>query len=276
MSSSHGTDKDSHYSHDNNNKLIKKSEAKKDIEDVVGKVKAGGTAVVQKVFDPDKDLETEYQKAKNEREVMESSSNKKVQRSPREIIAENTPQYKKILVPHDGSEVSDKGLAHAIYLSKILKAEIFILNAVEDLHEIAPTTISASRELEAKGSVSGEIKTTNKEANFANSDYVTSTTSATTRTTNNSKELDITIHGRLTEMIQERIALCKEAGVEGHVSYRIQTGRAVDLIVNLTKEINADLIIMVSEKLGSTIKGIMSNTRKVIDAVEIPVLVLSR
>lgn len=168
------------------------------------------------------------------------------------------------------AEVSDKALAHAVYLSKISKAEIFILNAVEDLHEIDPTTISASQELETEGSVS------DKEANFANSDYVTSTTSATTRTTNNSTELDVTIQGHLTEMIQERIALCKEAGVEGHVSYRIQTGRAVDLIVNLTKEINADLIIVVSEKLGSSIKGIMSSTRKVIDAVEIPVLVLSR
>lgn len=84
------------------------------------------------------------------------------------------------------------------------------------------------------------------------------------------------MQGRLTDMIQERIALCKEAGVKSHVSYRIQTGNTVDSIVNLTKEINADLIIMVSEKLGSTIKGIMSSTRKVIDSVEIPVLVLSK
>jgi hypothetical protein len=36
--------------------------------------------------------------------------------------------------------------------------------------------------------------------------------------------------------------------------YRIQTENRVELIANLTKEIKADLIIMVSEKLGSTIK----------------------
>ena len=101
-------------------------------------MKAGGTAVVKKVLDRDKDLKTEYQKAKG----TETSSNKKIQRSPKEILAQNIPNYKKILVPHDGSEVSDKALAHAVYLSKISKAEIFILNAVEDLHEIAPTTIS--------------------------------------------------------------------------------------------------------------------------------------
>ena len=44
----------------------------------------------------------------------------------------------------------------------------------------------------------------------------------------------------------------------------------------MAKEINVDLIIMVSDRLGSSIKGIMSSTRKVIDAVEIPVLVLNK
>jgi nucleotide-binding universal stress UspA family protein len=278
MSSGHGTDRFTYryYNDDFNERVGENSEA---IKCVVDKVKAGGTAVVKKVLDLDKDRETEYQKAKGtetktnkDEEVIESSSNKKIKSSPKEILAENIPQYKKILVPHDGSEVSDKALAHAVYLSKISKAEIFILNAVEDLHEIAPTTISANQGAEGEGLVSGEIKTINKEAHFANSDYTTSTTSASTRTTDNSTKLDVTIQGHLTEMIQERIALCKEAGVEGHVSYRIQTGRAVDLIVNLAKEVDADLIIMVSEKLTSSIRGIMSSTRKVIDAVQIPVL----
>ena len=54
---------------------------------------------------------------------------------------------------------------------------------------------------------------------------------------------------------------------------RIQTGNALDQIVNVAKESNVNLVIMVSDKLGSSIKGIMSCTRKVIDSVEIPVLV---
>jgi nucleotide-binding universal stress UspA family protein len=255
---------------ESNEKEIKKSEAKDDIEDTVGKVKAGGTAVVKKVLDRDKDLGTEYQKAKG----TETSSNQKIQGSPKEIVAQNTPNYRKILVPHDGSEVSDKALAHAIYFSKISKAEIFILNAVEDLHEIAPTTISASGEPEEVGSPSKEIQAANSQINFATPDSETS--KASTSTNIKGGELDVTIQGRLTDMIEERIALCKDAGIGDHVSYRIQTGKAVDLIVNLTKEINADLIIMVSEKLGSPIKGIMSSTRKVIDAVNIPVLVLNK
>ena len=249
-----------------------KGEAKEDIEDVVTKVKAGATAAVKKVFDTDKDVETEYEKAK-------STENEKVQRSAKEIISTNIPQYKKILVPHDGSELSDKALAHAIYLSKISKAEIFILNAVEDLHEIAPTTISASSKPTEKGTsaTTDEVEESNTEASFASED-ATSTVSETTKTQAvvNDKELDVTVKGRLIDMIQQRITLCKEAGVESHVSYKIQTGKTVDTIVSLTKDVKADLIIMVSEKLGSSIKGIMSNTRKVIDAVEVPVLVLSR
>ena len=222
-------------------------------------------------------LETEYQKVKTTYKSILSSSNKKVQRSAKEIIMANIPQYKKILVPHDGSEVSDKALAHAVYLSKVSKAEIFIFNAAEDLHEIAPTTVSASDN--PKTAEGDELESTNNEANFASeNDTTTSSASGTTKTkrTVGNKELDVEVKGRLTDMIKERIALCKEAGVGGRVSYKIQTGKTVDSIVNLTKEINADLIIMVSEKLGSPIKGIMSNTRKVIDAVQIPVIVLSR
>jgi nucleotide-binding universal stress UspA family protein len=249
-----------------------KSEAKEDVEDVVTKVKAGGTAVVKKVLDTDKDLETEYVKAKR-------AENEKVQRSAREITSANIPEYKMILVPHDGSEASDQALAHAIYLSKVSKAEIFILNAVEDLHEIAPTTISASPKPTEKGTLlTDEYEATKNEANFASTDNTISEVSGTakTQTTVSDKELDVTIKGHVIDMIEERIALCKEAGVESHVSYKIQTGNVVDSIVSVSKDIKADIIIMVSEKLGSPIIGIMSHTRKLIDAVEIPVLVLSR
>jgi DeoR/GlpR family transcriptional regulator of sugar metabolism len=123
-----------------------------------------------------------------------------------------------------------------------------------------------------------EYKASDNEANFVSADEATSMVSGTTKTQSvvNDKELDVTVKGCLIDMIQERITLCKDSGVESHVSYKIQTGKTVDTIVNLTKETKADLIIMVSEKLGSPIKGIMSNTRKVIDAVEGPVLVLSR
>jgi nucleotide-binding universal stress UspA family protein len=89
------------------------------------------------------------------------------------------------------------------------------------------------------------------------------------------EDLNFKIKGRLEEMIKERISLCRDSGVESQISYRIQTGKALDQIVDLAKNSDVDLIIMVSDKIGSSIKGIMSSTRKVIDAVNTPVLVLN-
>ena len=49
-------------------------------------------------------------------------------------------RYQKILVPHDGSIMSDKTLSHAAYLSKISSAEIMILNVIER-EVIPPSTL---------------------------------------------------------------------------------------------------------------------------------------
>ena len=40
-------------------------------------------------------------------------------------------RYERILVPHDGSEMSDRSLKHAVYLSKTCGAEIVILHVLE-------------------------------------------------------------------------------------------------------------------------------------------------
>ncbi|HZD34613.1 MAG TPA: universal stress protein [Nitrososphaeraceae archaeon] len=214
-----------------------KSMVEKNVDDVIGRVKTRGKAIAEKFLDPEKDSEHEHAKG---REIgKESPSTEDVHMTSKEIVSLYTPQYRKILVPHDGSESSDKALAHAIYLSRISKAEIIILNAIEDIHEFAPTTISA-----------GSNVPTNEELNFK-------------------------IKGRLEEMIKERISLCRDSGVESQISYRIQIGKALDQIVESAKESNVDLIIMVSDKIGSSIKGIMSSTRRVIDAVNAPVLVLN-
>jgi hypothetical protein len=111
MSSDNRTNKNSNFTNKNDNDAADKikDEAKEDIGDVVNKVKAGGTAVVKKVFDTDKDLETEYHKAKGAENQASSDA-----ATPKEIVTQNIPQYKKILVPHDGSELSDKALAHAL------------------------------------------------------------------------------------------------------------------------------------------------------------------
>ena len=47
------------------------------------------------------------------------------------ITIDSQIKYQKILVSHDGSEMSDKALSHAAYLSKISGAEIVVLNVIE-------------------------------------------------------------------------------------------------------------------------------------------------
>lgn len=46
-------------------------------------------------------------------------------------------RYERILVPHDGSEMSDRALKHAIYLSKISGTEIVILHVLEGIDNIS-------------------------------------------------------------------------------------------------------------------------------------------
>jgi len=61
------------------------------------------------------------------------------------------------------------------------------------------------------------------------------------------------------------------------VSYRLTTGRSVeDEIINLVNIGDADLIIMSSGTISSSIRSIGSTARKVIDHVDVPVLIIHR
>ncbi len=83
------------------------------------------------------------------------------------------------------------------------------------------------------------------------------------------------MEGEAKQMIEEKMRFCKQAGVKSQVSYRIQTGKPVDEIVKLSNDVNADLIVMASKRSSSIIKKVLGSTaRKVIDAVERPILVV--
>jgi nucleotide-binding universal stress UspA family protein len=154
-------------------------------------------------------------------------------------------QYNGILVPHDGSEKSDKALAHAIYLSKLSGAEIIILNVIEHVKETDSSALIATSDGEHEGSDKANGK------------------------------LEVTIYGGVKKMVEEKIRLCKRAGVKSQISYKIQTGKPpVDEIINVAQVMNVDLIIMASSKITSSIKVHGSRTRKVIDSANKPVLVI--
>jgi nucleotide-binding universal stress UspA family protein len=154
-------------------------------------------------------------------------------------------RYNGILVPHDGSEKSDVALRHAIYLSKLSGAEIIILNVIEHVKDTDSSALIATSYAEQDDSDRPNDK------------------------------LKVTMYGGIKQMIEEKIRLCKQAGVKSQISYKIQTGKPpVDEIINVAQVMNVDLIIMVSSKITSSIKVHGSITRKVIDSANKPVLVI--
>ena len=83
----------------------------------------------------------------------------------------------------------DKALSHAIYLARLLDAEIIILNVLERL-EKTDSSVSATQK-------EGDDDT--------------------------SADLEITMAGEVKQLIEEKMRLCREAGVKSQISYQIQT-----------------------------------------------------
>ena len=137
-------------------------------------------------------------------------------------------QYERILVPHDGSEMSDRALRHAVYLSKISGAEIIILHILEHIDNIL-----------------GKRK----------------------------EELPLTTENGMRQMLEERIRLCKKAGVK-EVSYMIRSGRPADEIVRMVGERYYDLIVMATSYLDSWVRSLFSEARKIISNINTPVLIV--
>jgi nucleotide-binding universal stress UspA family protein len=167
-----------------------------------------------------------------ERKIADSSS----------FVNLNFPSYKKILVPHDGSEMSDISLRHAIYISKISNAEIIIINVIEE-DIISPSTLLSFLKKEEEG---GLIQS--------------------------KEDLRNTMEGAIKKMLENRVKDFDK--LEIHLSYKILAGKPPDEIIKFSEESNIDLIVMASSRISSTIRVIGSTVRKVIDSTRKPVLVI--
>jgi nucleotide-binding universal stress UspA family protein len=165
------------------------------------------------------------------------------------------PQYKRILVAHDGSENSDKALSHAVYLSNMSGAEIVILHVVEHIDKVDSSSLVATSK-EGGG----------EEGTKANENIEKS----------NKHDYQIKVEGEVKQMIEDKMNFCKRAGVKSKVSYKIQTGKPGEEIVKVAEDMNSDLIVIASSRSSSSLtKRLLGSTsRKVIDSVEKPVLVI--
>ena len=154
----------------------------------------------------------------------------------------NSPSYKKILVTHDGSEMSNKALLHAIFLTKIANAELVIVNVIEE-DVVPPSTLLSFLGKEGKEDL------------------------------NKSKEeLRNTMEGAVKKMLEEKIKRYKDQHID--LSYKVLVGDPTDEIIKYAEESDIDMIVMSSRKITSIIRAIGSTVRKVIDNTRKPVLVI--
>ena len=193
-----------------------------------------------------------FEESESEETTMARTTTKEVGR-----LASFIPHYKKILVPDDFSELSDRALGHAIYISNSTGADLVILNIITDT-EIKPTTISATTKEGVGEGKEGIIEVGIVENKMDKHD-----------------DIHVSLEGQAEQMVKERVRLCKEAGAKNQISYKMQTGKnVVDEILGLSEEMEIDLIVMSSSKVTATIRGFTSTTRKVIDSAKRPVLVI--
>lgn len=210
-------------------------------------------------------LEMEYKnKEMNEEKTLaleksESEETTMVRTTTKEVgrLASFIPHYKKILVPDDFSELSDRALSHAIYISNSTGADLVILNIITDT-EIKPTTISATTKEGVGEGKEGTIEVGIVENKMDKHD-----------------DIHVSLEGQAEQMVKERVRFCKEAGAKNQISYKMQTGKnVVGEILGLSEEMDIDLIVMSSSKVTATIRGFTSTARKVIDSAKRPVLVI--
>lgn len=149
-------------------------------------------------------------------------------------------EYNTILIGHDGTQMSDKALSHAISLSLISKGDIIILNVIEE--EFIPPSFLLTF-LNEKGIDASKQK------------------------------LRDTFETSIKQFLEEKVKLCQEKGVQ-NVSYLIKLGKPADGIIDTVIETNADIVIMASSRISSSIKVLGSNVRKVLDSIQKPVMII--
>ena len=149
--------------------------------------------------------------------------------------------YRRILVPHDGSEMSDRALKHALYIAKIANAEIIIFHVIE-ADSVPPSTLLAFIKPDA-----GLEKAREEVRNI--------------------------FEGAVGRMLEERVQEAKESGINS-ISYKVSSGNPADAIIIESEANQHDLIVMSSRRIASTIRALGSTARRVLDSARKPVLLI--
>jgi nucleotide-binding universal stress UspA family protein len=156
-------------------------------------------------------------------------------------------EFRKILVPHDGSKTSDKAVDAAIEFAKMSKDSHIIL-----LHVIPEMQIQLVFEWPIRSRKTGE----------------------TTTTTGYFQELYEEIKSSALKMLESRKLKCQTAGISAET--RSIVGYPSDVIIKHAEKDNVDLIVMGTTGLRgiSKIKALGSVARHVSEEARCPVLLV--
>ena len=151
-------------------------------------------------------------------------------------------EIKRILVPHDGNQMSDKAVLYASKLAKGLNTEIILLYVIEEIEVPATLLLGNDRVLIERAKRSSQ------------------------------KEFEQT----WTTFVQEKVKSLSAEKIG--VSKDIRTGDAAEQIVKFAKENQADLIVMGSRRLEGGVSKVVvalgSVARKVSERASCPVMLV--
>lgn len=148
---------------------------------------------------------------------------------------------KRILVPHDGDQMSDKAVLYAAELARALGAEIFLLHVIEEVEVPATLLLGNDRVLIARAR----------------------------------RSIAKSIGERWNRFAEEKIKLLSPQKIK--VLSEIRNGDPAEQIVKFTKENQTDLIVMGSRRLEGVSKIIValgSVARKVSERAYCPVMLV--
>jgi nucleotide-binding universal stress UspA family protein len=145
----------------------------------------------------------------------------------------------KILVPHDGTEMSDKAFKKAVELAKMVKAELVLLHVIEEI------PLPTSMIFDDKDVINRARRTARKELE---------------------KGWEKMVEVKTHEIENDNVALRGES----------RNGSAAEQILRFAKNNKIDMIVMGSHRLKgiSKIKALGSVTRKVSEIADCPVLII--
>lgn len=146
----------------------------------------------------------------------------------------------RIVVPHDGTEMSDKALDRAIEFGRALGSEIVVIHIVDSRFVPPSATLGfISDRTSLEGAKDQLVKILKQGAE---------------------------------QMLKSRLAKVEKAGIK--VDFMLGVGSPADEIVKMARSVRATLIIMGSRQLTGPVKAIGSVARKVSETAHCPVMIM--